>query len=46
MEVEAAVDNCPERMNVMDAEAAEPVRSEVGMALEAVLALGAVLDAL
>ena len=41
MEVEeAAVDNCPERMNVVDA---EPFRSETGMALEALLALAVVL---
>ena len=39
---EAAVDNCPERM---DAEAAEPFRSEAGMALEAVVVLEAVVDA-
>ena len=43
--MEAAVDNCPERMDVVDAEAAESIPSEVGMALEAVLALGAVVAA-
>ena len=39
----AAVDNCPERVIVVDAEAAESIRSEAGMALEVVLALEAVL---
>ena len=38
------MDTCPVRMNVVDAEAAEPIRSEAGMALEAVLALEAVVD--
>ena len=33
------MDICPERMNMVDAEAAEPIQSEAGMALEAVLAL-------
>ena len=28
LEVEAAVDNCPERMNVVDAGAAESIRSQ------------------
>ena len=31
------MDICPERMNVVDAEAAESIRSEAGMALEAVV---------
>ena len=39
----AAVDNCPEGMDVVDVEAAESIRSETGMALEAVLALEAVV---
>ena len=38
-----AVDNCPKRMNVVDVEVAEPVRSEAGMTLEAVLALEAMV---
>ena len=37
------MDICPERMNVVDEEAAESTRSEAGMALEALLALEAVL---
>ena len=41
--MQAAVDICPERMNVVDAEAAESIRSEAGMALEAMLALEAVV---
>ena len=40
------MDICPERMNVVDAEAAESIRSETGMALEAVVVLEAVVDAL
>ena len=43
---EAAVDNCLERVYATDAEAAESIRSEAGMALKAVLALEAVVDAL
>ena len=37
------MDICPERMNVVDAEAVESIRCEAGMALEAVLALEAVV---
>ena len=43
MSLEAAVDNCPERMYAVDVEAAESIRSEAGMALEAMLALEAVV---
>ena len=41
----AAVDTCPKRTNVGDLEAAEPIRSEAGVALEAVLTLVVVLEA-
>ena len=52
--IEKAEDTCPrlkstERTNTGNLEAAEPIRSEAGMALEAVLAmvaLEAVVDAL
>ena len=37
MALETAVDICPERMNVVDAEAAGPIRSDAGVALEAVV---------
>ena len=40
------MDNCPERTNVGYLEATEPIRSKAGMALEAVLALEVVVDAL
>ena len=36
--MEAAVDNCPERMHVVDAEASLPLRIGMAVALEAVVA--------
>ena len=41
-----AVDTCPERMDAVDAEGSRPPRIAAGMALEVVLALEAVVDAL
>ena len=41
--LETAVDNCPERVNVVDTEASLPLRVWTGVALEAVLALEAVV---
>ena len=37
------MDNCPKRVDVVDAGAAESIRTEAGMAFEAVLALEAVV---